>query len=122
NRHEHICESLELFAKEVMPEFKQRHERQERQKMERLAPAIEAALARRPPARNASEEYVVVAAAAPQPPISRGPGEVTTDHQWADCWHEALSRELDGAVSPAIGPTAAFRQPAFGPPTSEVML
>src|SRR5439155_973798 len=25
NRHEHICESLELFAKAVMPGFKQRH-------------------------------------------------------------------------------------------------
>ena len=65
NRHEDICESLELFAKEVMPEFKERHERQERQKMERLAPAIDAALARRDAARAASEEYVVVAAAAP---------------------------------------------------------
>src|SRR5215467_11248479 len=30
NRHEDICESLELFAKEVMPEFKERQERQER--------------------------------------------------------------------------------------------
>ena len=65
NRHEHICESLELFAKAVMPEFKERHERQESLKMERLAPAIDAALARRSPARPASEEYVVVAAAAP---------------------------------------------------------
>jgi hypothetical protein len=25
NTHEHICESLELFAKEVMPEFQQAH-------------------------------------------------------------------------------------------------
>ena len=65
NRHEHICESLELFAKEVMPEFKERHQRQERLKMERLAPAIDAALARRSPACVASDEYVVVAAAAP---------------------------------------------------------
>ena len=25
NTHEHICESLELFAKEVMPEFQEAH-------------------------------------------------------------------------------------------------
>jgi alkanesulfonate monooxygenase SsuD/methylene tetrahydromethanopterin reductase-like flavin-dependent oxidoreductase (luciferase family) len=65
NQHEHICESLELFASEVMPEFKERHEARERQKMERLAAAIEAALARREPARQAAGDCVVVAAAAP---------------------------------------------------------
>jgi len=25
NRHEHICESLELYAQEVMPEFQAAH-------------------------------------------------------------------------------------------------
>ncbi len=49
NRHEHICESLELFAAEVMPEFAERAPALERAKAERLAPATEAALARRPP-------------------------------------------------------------------------
>ena len=47
NRHEDICESMELFAREVMAEFKERAEKTERLKSERLAPAIEAALARR---------------------------------------------------------------------------
>ncbi len=42
NRHEHICESLELFASEVMPEFAERAEQRERAKRERLAPAVEA--------------------------------------------------------------------------------
>ena len=65
NQHDHICESLELFAHEVMPEFKERHEETERQKMERLGPSIEAALARREPARQTAGDYVVVAAAAP---------------------------------------------------------
>ena len=41
NRHEHICESLELFATEVMPEFKERAEARLRAQAERLAPAIE---------------------------------------------------------------------------------
>ncbi len=47
NRHEHICESLELFAAEVMPEFKEREEERERRKMEELAPYLEAAMARK---------------------------------------------------------------------------
>jgi alkanesulfonate monooxygenase SsuD/methylene tetrahydromethanopterin reductase-like flavin-dependent oxidoreductase (luciferase family) len=52
NRHEHICEALELFAARVMPEFKERVETRRRRKAERLGPAIERALARRtvPPA------------------------------------------------------------------------
>jgi alkanesulfonate monooxygenase SsuD/methylene tetrahydromethanopterin reductase-like flavin-dependent oxidoreductase (luciferase family) len=48
NRHEHICESLELFARDVMPEFHDRAEAQEEAKRARLAPAVDAALARRP--------------------------------------------------------------------------
>jgi hypothetical protein len=49
NSHDHICESLELFAAEVMPRFVDGREEREAAKRERLAPAIEAALARRPP-------------------------------------------------------------------------
>ncbi|HEX7167052.1 MAG TPA: LLM class flavin-dependent oxidoreductase [Acidimicrobiales bacterium] len=55
NRHEHICESLELFAKEVMPEFKERADTVEREKLDRLAPAIDKALGRREPARTAPD-------------------------------------------------------------------
>lgn len=47
NRHEHICESLELFSNEVMPEFVEREEERERAKRERLAPHVEAAMARK---------------------------------------------------------------------------
>ncbi|HEY0680640.1 MAG TPA: LLM class flavin-dependent oxidoreductase [Chitinophagaceae bacterium] len=39
-RHEHICKSLELFAKEVLPEFKERDAVREKQKQEALAPFI----------------------------------------------------------------------------------
>ena len=47
-RHEHICESLELFADEVLPGLR-RSTRSERlaRKEEELAPYIEAALARK---------------------------------------------------------------------------
>lgn len=47
NKHEHICESLELFAKEVMPEFKAEVAAREARKREELAPYIEAALKRK---------------------------------------------------------------------------
>lgn len=42
-KHEHIMESLELFAKEVLPEFKEREKIREQQKAVELAPFIEAA-------------------------------------------------------------------------------
>jgi alkanesulfonate monooxygenase SsuD/methylene tetrahydromethanopterin reductase-like flavin-dependent oxidoreductase (luciferase family) len=47
NRHEHIMESLELFAAEVMPEFKDRDEAARAAKLARLEPYVEAAMARR---------------------------------------------------------------------------
>ena len=47
NRHEHIMESLELFGKEILPEFKDRDEANRAQKFAELEPAIEAAMARR---------------------------------------------------------------------------
>lgn len=46
NKHEDICESLELFAREVMPEFVERREAREAAKAERLAVPIKAALSR----------------------------------------------------------------------------
>src|SRR3954453_520734 len=40
NRHEHICESLELFAAEVLPEFAERADAVDAARHERLAGAI----------------------------------------------------------------------------------
>jgi alkanesulfonate monooxygenase SsuD/methylene tetrahydromethanopterin reductase-like flavin-dependent oxidoreductase (luciferase family) len=62
NRHNDICESLELFAREVMPEFHDRAETIEKEKAERLAPAVEAALGRRAPPRLAPPGYAFPAA------------------------------------------------------------
>ena len=47
NRHDHICESLELFAERVLPEFKEREEKRALEKARELAPFIEQALARK---------------------------------------------------------------------------
>jgi alkanesulfonate monooxygenase SsuD/methylene tetrahydromethanopterin reductase-like flavin-dependent oxidoreductase (luciferase family) len=55
NRHEHICESLELFARDVIPELAEDEVERERAKLERLGPAMDAALTRRDPPRMAPD-------------------------------------------------------------------
>ncbi len=47
NRHEHICESLEYFARDVLPAFQEDRDAREAAKMEELAPYLEAAMARK---------------------------------------------------------------------------
>ncbi len=63
NRHEDICESMELFAREVMGEFRDRAELSEEEKRKRLAPAVERALERREPPHEPPDEYELGAAA-----------------------------------------------------------
>jgi alkanesulfonate monooxygenase SsuD/methylene tetrahydromethanopterin reductase-like flavin-dependent oxidoreductase (luciferase family) len=59
NRHEHICEALELFAERVMPRFIEGRPEREAEKAARLAEAVGAALARREPARSLKVPYAV---------------------------------------------------------------
>jgi alkanesulfonate monooxygenase SsuD/methylene tetrahydromethanopterin reductase-like flavin-dependent oxidoreductase (luciferase family) len=59
NRHEHICESLELFGERVIPRFAEGRDERERDKAARLAGAVERALARRPPPRETPPGYVI---------------------------------------------------------------
>jgi len=47
NKHEHICEALDLFARDVMPEFKEQEAVRQKRKMEKLAPFIEKAFKRK---------------------------------------------------------------------------
>jgi alkanesulfonate monooxygenase SsuD/methylene tetrahydromethanopterin reductase-like flavin-dependent oxidoreductase (luciferase family) len=47
NRHDHICQSLELFAREVMPQFKADAAAREAKKAQALAPYVAAALKRK---------------------------------------------------------------------------
>jgi alkanesulfonate monooxygenase SsuD/methylene tetrahydromethanopterin reductase-like flavin-dependent oxidoreductase (luciferase family) len=62
-KHEDICAGLELFAREVMPEFAERDEKLARAKAERLKPVIERVMRRRPPEVAADPDYVIPAAA-----------------------------------------------------------
>jgi alkanesulfonate monooxygenase SsuD/methylene tetrahydromethanopterin reductase-like flavin-dependent oxidoreductase (luciferase family) len=63
NRHEHICESLELFASRILPDFKARHDAHEQRKAERLAPAI----------ARAMEKIPQIAELDPVPPLDSYP-------------------------------------------------
>lgn len=47
NQHKHICESLEMFGEQVLPEFKARDLQRQKEKEEALAPYIAAAMARK---------------------------------------------------------------------------
>ena len=84
NKHEHICEALELFAGEVMGEFKEREAERVRRKNEELAPFVEAALKRKEWIKPLAEDEIppVLALgrqiARRQPPpgrLARGAGE-----------------------------------------------
>jgi alkanesulfonate monooxygenase SsuD/methylene tetrahydromethanopterin reductase-like flavin-dependent oxidoreductase (luciferase family)/putative sterol carrier protein len=59
NKHEHICESFELFGKKVLPKFTDGRDELEAANRERLAEACERALSRRAPARKPDPNYVI---------------------------------------------------------------
>jgi alkanesulfonate monooxygenase SsuD/methylene tetrahydromethanopterin reductase-like flavin-dependent oxidoreductase (luciferase family)/putative sterol carrier protein len=73
NRHEHICESIELFASEVMPEFAQRADDADARRAARFAPAIDAALARRERPREPDPDYSIA-------PVASGPAASAARH------------------------------------------
>lgn len=80
NRHEHICESLELFSEQVMPAFKDRHEGSQKRKLARLEPAVARAMQRVPPLPPAADlppldAYPVLAAKAGQAEQPQRPTE-----------------------------------------------
>jgi alkanesulfonate monooxygenase SsuD/methylene tetrahydromethanopterin reductase-like flavin-dependent oxidoreductase (luciferase family) len=61
NRHEHIMESIEMFGREVLPEFLERDERRSAEKAERLAPVIDKVMARRPVVERSVDGYQITA-------------------------------------------------------------
>ena len=90
NHHEHICESLELFADRVMPEFKARHAARQQRKAEELAPYIEAAMQRMPPLPTLDPVPAVDA----YPVMMQKLGEAVTP--------ETIGQKLAGSVAGAL--------------------
>ena len=58
NQHDHICDSLELFAAEVLPEFKARAADRQAEKDAQLAPYVAAALERKVKLRSLADEDI----------------------------------------------------------------
>jgi alkanesulfonate monooxygenase SsuD/methylene tetrahydromethanopterin reductase-like flavin-dependent oxidoreductase (luciferase family) len=100
NRHEHICESLELFGREVLPHFTEGREQRERARAHRLAPVLERALARRSPAREVARGYVIDESAE-LARAARGPRERGMRRRLADLGDE-VSRSLRSRVQGAL--------------------
>ncbi len=90
NQHEHICESLELFAARVLPDFKERHERRQQRKTEELAPYIEKAMAKVPPLPEMKEV----------PPVESYP--VLLQKMGAEVTEATIGKKLAESVSGAI--------------------
>jgi alkanesulfonate monooxygenase SsuD/methylene tetrahydromethanopterin reductase-like flavin-dependent oxidoreductase (luciferase family)/putative sterol carrier protein len=72
NRHEHICESLQTFGGEVLPEFAANADAADAARDAELADAIAAALRRREPPRTATAGYTIAPTASGPP--ARAPG------------------------------------------------
>jgi hypothetical protein len=66
NKHKDICDSLELFAQTVMPEFKAELAAREARKAEELAPYIAAALKRKVRMQPLAEQDIPVVKASVQ--------------------------------------------------------
>jgi alkanesulfonate monooxygenase SsuD/methylene tetrahydromethanopterin reductase-like flavin-dependent oxidoreductase (luciferase family) len=102
NRHEHIMESIELFGREVLPEFVERDEAGARAKADRWAPIIERALARRPTAGPTMPEDYVMRAIPKQMVDALGSApaqewlETLADKQAAGVRDEEFQRLVDG--------------------------
>jgi alkanesulfonate monooxygenase SsuD/methylene tetrahydromethanopterin reductase-like flavin-dependent oxidoreductase (luciferase family) len=95
NRHDHICESLESFAADVMPEWKEGEGEREAAKMERLGPALERAMARKRWMPALRDEEIPV-----YEPLGRAPAE-TSDPREIE--RRERARELREALERASG-------------------
>ncbi len=93
NRHEHIMEALELFGRDVLPEFRDREPDAQVAKQQRLAPVIEQVMARKPTSDHPplpADDYAF-------PAIPRA----MADRSGSDDFHKILD---DFAEQTALGP------------------
>jgi alkanesulfonate monooxygenase SsuD/methylene tetrahydromethanopterin reductase-like flavin-dependent oxidoreductase (luciferase family) len=93
NRHEHIMEALELFGREVLPEFKDRDGAATAAKEQRLAPVVDAVMARKPAADHPplpTDDYAF-------PAIPRA----MADRSGSDDFHRMLDQFAENS---ALGP------------------
>ena len=99
NRHEDIMASLELFGREVLPEFRDRDERASVEKARRMEPIAEAALARKPASDHPplpTDDYAF-------PAIPRA----IADRSGSDDFHKFLDDVAEGS---AVGDNSVVEQ------------
>lgn len=93
NRHEHVMESLELFGREVLPEFRDREPRRLAEKAARLAPVIDAVMARKPREDHPPMPEGYEITAIPRADADRGTSE--RFHGWLDDYAEKIASGED---------------------------
>jgi alkanesulfonate monooxygenase SsuD/methylene tetrahydromethanopterin reductase-like flavin-dependent oxidoreductase (luciferase family) len=93
NRHEHIMETLELFGREILPEFAERDERAQHEKAKRLAPLIETVLARKPPSDHPplDTDYEIPA----YPRLDADTQASSKFHRWLDDYADRIAAGED---------------------------
>ena len=99
NRHDHICQSLELFADKVMPQFKAAEAEREAAKAKQLAPYIEAALARKQWMRPLDEDEIPTIVALGRQIAEQDRKEMSSDGKTADFGRGDLDIPLDDPVT-----------------------
>jgi hypothetical protein len=95
NKHEHICEALELFAAEVMPEFKAREAERVKKKNEALAPYVVAAFKRKEWMQPLKDEEIPKVIALGRQVAESGGAQTPAQPQRAAAravWREALEK------------------------------
>jgi alkanesulfonate monooxygenase SsuD/methylene tetrahydromethanopterin reductase-like flavin-dependent oxidoreductase (luciferase family) len=102
NRHDHIMESLELFGKEVLPEFKERQDAADREKARRMAPILDTVMARKP----AGDHPPLPADGFSIPALPRAAAQRAGDDEFlARLERAAATRAAGGGYNPLLRPT-----------------
>jgi alkanesulfonate monooxygenase SsuD/methylene tetrahydromethanopterin reductase-like flavin-dependent oxidoreductase (luciferase family) len=96
NRHDHVMESLELFGREILPEFAEREEQRRREKEERMAPVIKKVMARKPAADHPPLVPGFEVPALPRAEADRS--ESAQFHAWLDQLEESMAGGEDLAT------------------------
>ena len=104
-QHRDICEALELFARDVMPEFRAREIAREKQKQEELAPYIEKAMARKQMTKPMRDEEIPVYVALGRKVAEEGTG-TERQKQNARLWADAAKVTLSDPARHGVKTTA----------------
>jgi alkanesulfonate monooxygenase SsuD/methylene tetrahydromethanopterin reductase-like flavin-dependent oxidoreductase (luciferase family) len=98
NRHEDIMESLELFGRDVLPEFKERDEQAEREKPKRIESIVAAAMERKP----ASDHPPLPSADYDFPAIPRAIADRSGSDDFQRWLEDVANRRAAGDRSPLV--------------------